>query len=108
MSSLGGFAPMEGTANGTIVFDGSVADLGKLVEPIELKVEHGIARIVSTSAAAQELDRALSAHGSDAYNIAELGVGTNDRAIVSGEILEDEKVLGTVHIALGSCSCSVP
>jgi leucyl aminopeptidase (aminopeptidase T) len=96
------FAPIEGTANGKIVFDGSVADLGKLTEPIELQVEHGIARIVSTSAASQELDRHLSAHGPDAYNIAELGVGTNDRAIVSGYILEDEKVLSTVHIALGN------
>jgi leucyl aminopeptidase (aminopeptidase T) len=96
------FAPMEGTANGKIVFDGSVADLGKLAEPIELQVENGIARIVSTSAAAQELERYLSAHGPDAYNIAELGVGTNDRAIVSGHTLEDEKVLGTVHIALGN------
>jgi leucyl aminopeptidase (aminopeptidase T) len=96
------FAPIEGTANGKIVFDGSVADLGKLTEPIELQVEHGIARIVSTSAASQELERSLSAHGPDAYNIAELGVGTNDRAIVSGYILEDEKVLSTVHIALGN------
>jgi leucyl aminopeptidase (aminopeptidase T) len=96
------FAPIEGTANGKIVFDGSVADLGKLTEPIELQVEHGIARIVSTSAASQELDRSLSSHGPDAYNIAELGVGTNDRAIVSGYILEDEKVLSTVHIALGN------
>jgi len=96
------FAPMEGTANGKIVFDGSVADLGKLAEPIELQVENGIAGIVSTSAAAQELERYLSAHGPDAYNIAELGVGTNDRAIVSGHTLEDEKVLGTVHIALGN------
>jgi len=96
------FAPMEGSANGKIVFDGSVADLGKLAEPIELQVEHGIARIISTSAAAQELERYLSAHGPDAYNIAELGVGTNDRAIVSGHTLEDEKVLGTVHIALGN------
>src|SRR5580704_4782875 len=77
-------------------------DVGKLAEPIELQVENGIARIVSTSAAAQELGRHLSAHGPDAYNIAELGVGTNDRAIVSGNILEDEKVLGTVHIALGN------
>jgi leucyl aminopeptidase (aminopeptidase T) len=96
------FAPMEGTANGKIVFDGSVADLGKLAEPIELQVENGIARIVSTSAAAQELDRYLSAYRPDAYNIAELGVGTNNRAIVSGNILEDEKVLSTVHIALGN------
>jgi leucyl aminopeptidase (aminopeptidase T) len=96
------FAPMEGTANGKIVFDGSVADLGKLAEPIELQVEDGIARILSSSAAAQELERYLSAHGPDAYNIAELGIGTNDRAIVSGDTLEDEKVLGTVHIALGN------
>ena len=96
------FAPMEGTANGKIIFDGSVADVGILTEPIELLVEHGVARIVSTSAAARELERYLSAHGPEAYNIAELGVGTNDRAIVSGHILEDEKVLGTVHIALGN------
>jgi hypothetical protein len=44
----------------------------------------------------------LSAHGPDAYNVAELGVGTNDRAIVSGHILENEKVFGTAHIALGN------
>jgi leucyl aminopeptidase (aminopeptidase T) len=96
------FAPMEGTTNGKIVFDGSVADIGILAEPIELQVEGGIARIVSTSAASQELDRYLSAYRPDAYNIAELGVGTNGLAIVSGYILEDEKVLGTVHIALGN------
>jgi aminopeptidase len=95
------FAPIEGTANGKIIFDGSIADVGILAEPIELEVERGVARIVSASAAAQELERCLSVHGPKAYNIAELGVGTNDRAIVSGNILEDEKVLGTVHIALG-------
>jgi leucyl aminopeptidase (aminopeptidase T) len=96
------FAPIEGTVNGKIIFDGSVADVGILAEPIELQVERGVARIVSRSAASQELERCLSAHGPKAYNIAELGVGTNDRAIVSGNILEDEKVLGTVHIALGN------
>ena len=33
--------------------------------------------------------------------MAELGIGTNDNAVISGNVLEDEKVLGTVHIAFG-------
>lgn len=40
----------------------------------------------------------------DLYNaalVAEFGIGTNDRAVLSGLILEDEKVMGTIHIAFG-------
>ena len=33
--------------------------------------------------------------------MAEFGIGTNDKAILSGLILEDEKVMGTIHIAFG-------
>jgi leucyl aminopeptidase (aminopeptidase T) len=33
---------------------------------------------------------------------AELGVGTNDRATLTGNTLEDEKILGTAHIAFGA------
>jgi len=40
--------------------------------------------------------------GENARNVAELGVGTNDRARLIGHILEDEKVMGTVHIAFGN------
>ena len=33
--------------------------------------------------------------------MAEFGIGTNDKAILTGIILEDEKVMGTIHIAFG-------
>ena len=44
----------------------------------------------------------LLAHGRKGTNLAELGVGTNDRARLTGNILEDEKILGTVHVAFGA------
>ena len=42
------------------------------------------------------------AHGEAGTNFAELGVGTNERAILTGNVLEDEKILGSVHLAFGA------
>ncbi len=44
----------------------------------------------------------LDAHGPSGRNLAELGVGTNDRATLTGNTLEDEKILGTAHVAFGA------
>jgi aminopeptidase len=96
------FAPMEGTAEGEIVFDGSIGDIGKLKTPVRLVVQNGIAKVITDSEAARKFEQLLSGVGPEAYQIAELGVGTNDRAEIHGTILEDEKVLGTVHLALGN------
>jgi leucyl aminopeptidase (aminopeptidase T) len=96
------FAPVEGTAEGEIVFDGSISDIGKLDTPVKLVVQKGIAKVITDCEAARKLDKQLSEVGPEAYQIAELGVGTNDRAEIHGTILEDEKVLGTVHLALGN------
>ena len=41
------------------------------------------------------------AESSKNRNIAELGIGTNDRATRPDNVLEAEKILGTVHIAFG-------
>ena len=41
-------------------------------------------------------------HGDAGTNLAELGVGTNDRATLTGNVLEDEKILGSVHVAFGA------
>ncbi len=95
-------APVERTAEGVMVFEASVAGVGKLgEEKIRIKVEEGYAVEITGRAQARKLEEMLEPHGRDAYNIAELGIGTNDKAIISGKILEDEKILGTVHLALG-------
>ncbi|MCX7668312.1 MAG: hypothetical protein N2Z84_05225, partial [Atribacterota bacterium] len=35
------------------------------------------------------------------YVVGELGIGTNPKARITGNILEDEKAFRTVHVALG-------
>jgi leucyl aminopeptidase (aminopeptidase T) len=95
----GFISPAEG--NGTLVIDGSMAGIGLVDEPVELVVEGG--HLTSARGgqgmAFMEL---LTAHGEDGTNIAELGIGTNEKAQLTGEILEDEKILGTCHVAFGA------
>ena len=95
-------APLEGKSGGTVVMDGSMAGVGILEgEVIKIKVEEGYAVEISGGEAAEKLDSIMKPHGKDAYNLAELGIGTHDKALITGNVLEDEKVLGTVHIAFG-------
>ena len=79
----------------------SLAPLGLSDEPATLTVEGG--RIVAAEGGlGPEFLAALQAHGELGSNLAELGVGTNDRATLTGIVLEDEKILGTVHVAFGA------
>ncbi|WP_461864442.1 aminopeptidase [Thermococcus sp.] len=95
-------APVEGTADGVAVIDGSMAGIGILKNPIKLVIRDGFVEKIDGGDEARKLEGILSKYGKEARNIAEFGVGTNPRARISGNILEDEKVFGTVHIALGS------
>lgn len=96
-------APLEETSNGLLVIDGSMAGVGHLQgKAIRITVENGYATSFEGCPEAQTLDQLLRPLGKEAYNIAELGIGTNDKAIITGKVLEDEKVLGTVHVALGN------
>ncbi len=97
----GYIAPVEGTAEGKIAIDGAIADTGVMDEIIELTVKGGFAEEIKGGRWAQYLKELMEPHGRPGRNIAELGVGTNDKAKLIGNVLEDEKVLGTVHIALG-------
>jgi leucyl aminopeptidase (aminopeptidase T) len=95
----GFIAPAAGEG---IVVASSLA-AGGLVEddPARFTIEGGHASAASGKAGAR-LHEMLIAHGAAGTNLAELGVGTNDRARLTGNVLEDEKILGTVHVAFGA------
>ncbi|MDL2229786.1 aminopeptidase [Treponema sp. OttesenSCG-928-L16] len=92
-------APVEGSANGSIVVDGSLAGFGKVTGPLEIRIENGLA-VEFKGPEAAWLESKLATR--EARNVAELGIGTNDMARLTGIILEDEKVYGTIHLAFGS------
>ena len=94
-------APLEGQSQGVVVVDGSMAGVGVTREPIRIAVEDGYATDIRGGRDADMLRALLEPHGRDGRNVAEFGIGTNDRAILTGVILEDEKVMGTIHIAFG-------
>jgi len=96
------FAPVEKLAEGSIVFDASMVEIGKIKEPIKLEVKSGFVTRITGGEEAEKLSNYLRPLGRNAYNIAELGIGLNEKAIITRNVLEDEKVIGTCHVALGT------
>ncbi len=82
--------------------DGALAGIGTVGEPVRITVHAGLAVEVSGGEEAAAFAAMLAKVGAPGRNVAELGVGTNDRAVLTGMILEDEKILGTVHVAFGN------
>ena len=113
---------LDGT-NGTLVVDGvSTIPVGELDQPITLKIGKGVVTDIQGGEAAERLRKALDeanakwkeGHPDDtttnAYRLAELGIGVNSKAfrydsegqrIAPPTSLEGEKGLGTIHIAIG-------
>jgi aminopeptidase len=93
--------PLEDSANGTIRFTVPTSPRGVEVAGVELTFEAG--RVVAAHAdRGDEYLQAALATDAGARYLGELGIGTNrgiDRP--TGTILFDEKMAGTVHLALG-------
>jgi 2,5-dihydroxypyridine 5,6-dioxygenase len=99
------FSPVENSAQGVIVADASVPYLGigVLKEPIRFHVKDGFITHIEGGTQAEVLRANLASQNDpNVYNIAELGVGLNPQARMCGLMLEDEGVLGVVHIGIGS------
>ena len=92
--------PLEGTADGTVVIERVMTDLGRLAEPIRWTVRDGLVTAVDGGAEAGRL-RALIEGVEGATNIAELGIGLNPLARIGPHITEAKKRLGTAHMAIG-------
>lgn len=99
-SGEGYIAPMEGSANGKLIVDGSMVGLGLVHNPLRLTIQDGLL-VDAEGDRAQEWLTMLG-DSKEARNVAEFGVGTNAKARLTGVILEDEKAMGTIHVAFGS------
>ena len=93
--------PKEGTANGKIVIDVSMDNIGQLDDPITLHVEDGFVTDVTGGSQADELQQIIDENDENAGNIAEFAIGTNPKAKLIGNLAEDKKLAGTVHFAVG-------
>jgi leucyl aminopeptidase (aminopeptidase T) len=97
----GFISPDDQACDGTLVVDGTIAGVGIPAEPVTLTVAGG--RLTeATGPEGAALLELLTADSDDGRIVAELGVGTNEKAELTGNVLEDEKLLGTVHVAFGA------
>jgi leucyl aminopeptidase (aminopeptidase T) len=92
--------PVEGTAEGIVVWERVASDLGALDGPVRITVRGGRSVRYEGGASADQL-RAIVESVADADNIGEIGIGLNPSARIADEITEAKKAFGTVHIALG-------
>ncbi|MBT6973088.1 MAG: aminopeptidase [Euryarchaeota archaeon] len=106
--------PRQGSMNGKVVIDGS-CDADILSEPLTLFIENGIVVDVKGGQNAAnirqsfgEVAKKLRPKEQDLlWTVAEFGFGVNPNARLIGNLLEDEKVLGTCYFSIGD-SVSLP
>ncbi len=101
-------APVEGTTNGTVVFDGAIPnlDIGVLETPVEMEIEDGAVTSVDGGKEADKIARVWAEHDDPAvYNIAQLAVGMNPECPdFNGWFSNDHGRYGNVHFGIGTSS----
>ncbi len=95
-------APVEGTAQGIFVAEWGATR--KLDPPTIFHIQDGkVTRVEGDIKMMEYIEEVFQRHPM-ARNVAELGIGTNKRATRPDNILEAEKIAGTIHMALGDNS----
>ena len=98
-------SPVEGSAEGVIVADASIPyyDIGVLESPVKYKVKEGKIIEITGGRQAESISKIMAGVNNEAvYNIAQLAFGLNPECTMKGVMLDDEGVLGTAHIGIGT------
>jgi leucyl aminopeptidase (aminopeptidase T) len=96
-------APIEDAADGVLVADGSIGDIGSIDSTLRITIRKGkIQKLESEDPELVAEVQRLSGVDQEATVIGELGIGLNPGARICGIMLEDEKALRTAHIAFGN------
>jgi len=96
-------APLETSAQGIVVFDLAFTRYrGQRIEDLVVRFEGGKAIPVEAKMGFEAFTDVLANSHGDKERIGELGIGLNDQVREAiGYMLTDEKIIGTVHIAIG-------
>ena len=98
-------APVEDSVEGKAIIDGTISGIGLIRTPVKLEIHNGKVTGISGGPEAKMLKKIIADQKDRrVYQIAEIGIGLNPRAILCGAIVEDESALGTAHLALGDNS----
>jgi leucyl aminopeptidase (aminopeptidase T) len=96
-------APIEETIKGTIVVDGNMSPIGLVRAPVTCSLEEGVVTSVEGGTDASEWRSRLEATGEPkAFHLCHLSLGLNPRAKVSGNMHQDEQVLGAITFGFGN------
>ncbi len=98
-------SPVEATAQGRLVIDASIPyiDIGVLNESMEVLVKDGMIQSIEGGSQAEALKSNLASFEDPmVYNVAEVGMGLNPYSRLTGCMLDDEGVLKTLHIGIGT------
>jgi len=95
--------PVEGSGEGTVVFDLTAHSVGRLQQPIRLTVEKGMVTKIEGGAQAERWREILEKDGDPpSYNCpAEIAIGLNPNVTPTGVMRTDKKLYGASHIGVG-------
>ena len=98
-------SPLESKTTGMIVVDGSIThpQLGLLKQPVELTINKGLISNISKNKEGNIFNKILkSTKNNKSRVLAELGIGFNKKAKLTGMMLTDEGSAGNIHFGFGS------